>query len=155
MNSVFDRLPLWGAYLGSGMLVLLVLLVGIDVLLRYWFSMPIEGSQDLSELGLLSVVSCAMAYGAATDAHVSVDLIQGNEKWQTFCHWVVSVLSIAVLGALVWRSCYNAIDAWEYDDVTTQLRIPLWPFYLVFAAGFALHVLVLISQLLAPRRASS
>lgn len=150
-----ERLALWVAYLGGGLLTLLVLLVGTDVVLRYWFNMPIEGSQDLSELGLLSIVSCAMAYGASTDAHISVDLVKGGVRWRRFCHFVTTVLSAAVLGLLVWRSVYNAIDAWEYNDVTVQLQIPLGPFYLAFAIGFGLHIMVLISHLFEPRRGSS
>ena len=67
------------AIAGGVILMFLMLLTVADVTLRKFFE-PIEGSQDISEGGLIVVVFLSIAYSGWTGGHIAVDLIGGVVK---------------------------------------------------------------------------
>ena len=60
--------------LGSGVLALMMFLVGIDVVLRYIFNRPIAGSYEIVQFMLVIVVFFGMANTAVHNGHIRVDI---------------------------------------------------------------------------------
>ena len=61
--------------LAATLLFLLMLLTLIDVVGRYGFNAPVNGSYEITELLLAAIIFSALPLVSAKDAHITVDLI--------------------------------------------------------------------------------
>ncbi len=136
------------AFLGGLALVWLMGLTVVAVIMRYVFSAPILGSQDMSEMSLVLVAFLGLAYIGWTGAHIAVDLI-GSLRRPGLTRWTDAVMRLlgAVLMAMVtWQTVRQGLDAAVYGEATNLIEIPHLPFFMVVALGSAAYSLVLLIQ---------
>ncbi len=133
------------AIAGGVILMFLMLLTVADVTLRKFFE-PIEGSQDISESGLIVVVFLSMAYSGWTGGHIAVDLIGGVIKGRA-----LGILDVAVSAfcgiffvVVAWQSTIQGLDALEFGDGFNVLPIPHHPFCFMIAFGSLVYAVVLL-----------
>jgi TRAP-type C4-dicarboxylate transport system permease small subunit len=130
----------------------MMVLVATDVLLRYLFSSPIEGTYEAIEL-MMAVVFCyGIAYTQRQKGHVSVNLItcRLSKRKQAFIKSFVSAISLGLFVLITWQSFLKAkvtFDSGEttYGGVGPFGHVPISPFvYLTSAAclTFCLELLV-------------
>jgi TRAP-type transport system small permease protein len=140
------RLLTW---VGALCLLAIVVIVAVGVVMRYVFSAPIMGVNEIVQLAAVALVMSALPYCTAQNGHVTVDVF--DEKIGRTGRLVGDVtarlLSIFTLGVLCQRATGKALDALEWGDATNMLGMPIWPFYGMLAAGSALCILVFASQL--------
>jgi TRAP-type C4-dicarboxylate transport system permease small subunit len=132
--------------IGSGiMLLCLMVLTVVAVTLRK-LNNPILGTQDLSESGLVIVVFFAMAYSGWTGGHIAVDLIGGviRPRALELMDTATRALSGGFFLFVAWQSNRQGLDALEFGDEFNLLPIPHYPFYFVIAFGSALYGFVLL-----------
>ncbi|QJR18135.1 TRAP transporter small permease [Pelagibacterium halotolerans] len=136
--------------LSSLALIVLLLATFVGVIMRYFLSAPILGSNEIIQLGSVALVMLAMPAAAQREAHVRVDVLDGAiGPWGRFIGDIIArVLGMFLLGVLAWRAWDKAFDAFEYGDVTNMISIPFWPFYGLMALSAVLYVVVLTLQLL-------
>ena len=132
------------AIVSGGILLSLMMLTVVAVTVRK-FNYPIEGTQDLSEAGLIVVVFFAMAYAGWTGGHIAVDLIGVLLKGRGLMVLETLVrLSCAVFFVIVaWQSVRQGLDALEFGDGFNLVAIPHYPFFFVVAFGSGLYALIL------------
>ncbi len=147
---LLDRLTLWLAWLAGLALIFMVVIISVGVVLRYVFGTPLLGLNEINQLTAVVLVMAALPYCTIKNGHVGVDVFDNAiGPWGRFIGDVVSrLLSGFVLSVLVWRAGLKALDAWEYEDATNMLDLPIWPFYAVLSIGAALCVLVFAVQLI-------
>ena len=134
---------------GAGLLLVLALIF-VSVVMRYIFSTPIVGVNEIVQLASVGIVMLALPWCTAEGAHVGVDVLdQKIGRWGRFLGDVQArAIAALILSVLVWRAILKAMDAREFGDATNMLQMPIWPFYAMIAAGMALSVLVLLAQLI-------
>lgn len=134
---------------GAGLLLVLALIF-VSVVMRYIFSTPIVGVNEIVQLASVGIVMLALPWCTAEGAHVGVDVLdQKIGRWGRFLGDVQArAIAALILSVLVWRASLKAMDAHEFGDATNMLQMPIWPFYAMIAAGMALSVLVLLAQLI-------
>lgn len=134
---------------GAGLLLVLALIF-VSVVMRYIFSTPIVGVNEIVQLASVGIVMLALPWCTAEGAHVGVDVLdQKIGRWGRFLGDVQArAIAALILSVLVWRASLKAMDAREFGDATNMLQMPIWPFYALIAMGMALCVLVLIAQLI-------
>lgn len=134
---------------GAGLLLVLALIF-VPVVMRYIFSTPIVGVNEIVQLASVGIVMLALPWCTAEGAHVGVDVLdQKIGRWGRFLGDVQArAIAALILSVLVWRASLKAMDAREFGDATNMLQMPIWPFYAMIAAGMALSVLVLLAQLI-------
>ena len=134
---------------GAGLLLVLALIF-VSVVMRYIFSTPIVGVNEIVQLASVGIVMLALPWCTAEGAHVGVDVLdQKIGRWGRFLGDVQArAIAALILSVLVWRASLKAMDAREFGDATNMLQMPIWPFYAMIAAGMALSVLVLAAQLI-------
>lgn len=134
---------------GAGLLLVLALIF-VSVVMRYIFSTPIVGVNEIVQLASVGIVMLALPWCTAEGAHVGVDVLdQKIGRWGRFLGDVQArAIAALILSVLVWRAALKALDAHEFGDATNMLQMPIWPFYAMIAAGMALSVLVLLAQLI-------
>lgn len=132
------------AIVSGGILLALMVLTVVAVTVRK-FNYPIEGTQDLSEAGLIVVVFFAMAYAGWTGGHIAVDLIgvllkgRGLMVLEAFVRFCCAVFFVIV----AWQSVRQGLDALEFGDGFNLVAIPHYPFFFVVAFGSGLYGLIL------------
>ena len=134
--------------IGQVTLVLMVLLTVADVLLRYVFNRPILGSYELTEFMMAILVFSTVGYTMAVKGHVVVDLVmtQLPQRGRDILECVTSFIAFILFAMVTWRNALQAGTAWERNDVTAELFIPISPFILFVALGIAVLSLVLFVQ---------
>jgi len=107
-------------------LFLLVVLTCVDVVGRYFFSMPVVGAVELVRICMAGIIFCSLPAMFFRDDHVIVDLIPFFRKG--YVAWAVNLallaISVYVATKLGDRIMAYALRAHEDGDVTEYLSIP-------------------------------
>ena len=138
--------------IGVTMLLLMMLLVAVDVCLRYIFNSPIEGVYEAVEF-MMAVVFCySIAYTQRNKGHVSVNLVTRklSVRNKAITGSMVSLISFVVFALMTWQSFLKAGDVMRAAETSTGGigpfgPLPVFPFiYLTSAAclAFCLELLV-------------
>ncbi|HEY2528723.1 MAG TPA: TRAP transporter small permease [Xanthobacteraceae bacterium] len=117
----------------------------VSVMLRYFFSLQIPDSYDFGRLLLGILVFWGIAATSYRGTHITVDLVYANAGRRT--KRVIDVFATLVLLFVVTVQTYTLFDkvlGTRADNVLTyDLRLPVWPFYLVAWLGDVSAVLLI------------
>jgi TRAP-type transport system small permease protein len=117
----------------------------VSVLLRYFFSRQIPDSYDFGRLLLGILIFWGIAATSYRGTHITVDLLYANVGQSL--KRVIDVFATLVLLFVVTVQTYTLFDkvAGTYaDNVSTfDLRLPVWPFFLVAWLGDVSAVLLI------------
>ena len=147
------------AYLASTIsavcLFLMMLLTAGDVVGRYLFNHPIEGSKDITELIMVIMVFLVIPYVHVVNGHVRVEIFISrlSSHTQSILGDVSSFLAAVVFALMIWqmgrRVWVSLFDPSSYQ--TETLGIPIAPFLFVTAIGILLLFLVILSSFVSSR----
>jgi TRAP-type C4-dicarboxylate transport system permease small subunit len=148
--QIFDRISLALALISGFVLVCLVILTFTDVTLRYVFSSPITGAQDLIAMGMVVVFFFALPLTSRVNGHIVVDLLPefSNDRLNMLRDSFVKLLALAVFGLLAWEGAIRAEEAAMMGEATNMIEIPLRPFFYVLVAGCFLNAIILVIETL-------
>jgi len=145
---VFDRVLRALAYGAGAVLLGLMALVLFDVLMRYVLRLPFLGGFELTELAMVLVVFLALPYCAATNGHVSVDVLARHLD-RPRLRWLlvpVHLAGAALMIVIAWQATVYAMGSAARGEASQMLRIPAWPFEIVTAVSAAVFAIVLLLQ---------
>jgi tripartite ATP-independent transporter DctM subunit len=130
--------------IGGVVLALMMLLTATDVIGRYLFNRPFDGSTELNEVMLAIVVFFGVAYTATQKGHVRVEILVSAlpPKARMLLDALMTFLGFGLFSLMSWQAVVLAIDQWNRDLTTSVLYIPVFPFALVVAFGSVLLGLV-------------
>ena len=131
----------------------LVVLVCVDVLLRYGFNAPLVWGNDVSTLLLLVVFFASLPQCSAEGGHIRMELLY-NRLGRRGRHAAdaLSVLCGLIFAAvLTYQAFTSSAEMFRYGEGAEMIDIPYWPFALFmglcggilslrFAAGFLRHL---------------
>ncbi len=145
----FEKATFYLALVGAVCLLAIVAIVTLGVVMRYVLGIPILGVNEFVELTAVALIMASLPFCTARREHVAVDVFERIlGRWGRFIGDVVAYcLSGFVMSILAQRAVLKALDAWQWGDATNMLRMPIWPFYAILAAGAALCVLTFAVQL--------
>lgn len=135
---------------GALALFLMMALAFFDVLFRYFLNSPISGAKDLTELLMILVVFCSVAYTQVQKGHVGIDLLVDKfpKNWGIVIRVITYMLSIGVFALVSWRTFVEALLFKQRHIVSMELEIPIYPFFFVISLGCIVLTVVLIRDLL-------
>jgi TRAP-type C4-dicarboxylate transport system permease small subunit len=134
------------AYCGGVALLALMGLILFDVLMRYVLRLPFLGGFEITELTMVLIVALGLPYCAATNGHVSVDLLAPVLDRPSL-RWIPVALNLAgaaLMAVMAWQAALYAIGSAERGEATNMLGIQVYPFQLVIAASTAVFSAVLL-----------
>ncbi|MFV0361215.1 TRAP transporter small permease [Tropicimonas sp.] len=125
----------------------LILITCVDVVGRYFFSAPLKGAFELTEVLLAALVFTALPLTTERKEHVEVDLLDLflGDRASRYLSAFAGLFSASLLATLAWRLASHAMSAAEDGAVTNALYIPLAPFG--FLAAFSCLVSAFIAFL--------
>ena len=117
----------------------------VSVMLRYFFRLQIPDSYDFGRMLLGILVFWGIAATSYRGTHITVDLVYANAGRRT--KRAIDVFATLVLLFVVTVQTYTLFDkvlGTRADNVLTyDLRLPVWPFYLVAWLGDVSAVLLI------------
>ncbi len=141
MDRFIDVIELIAAFF----IGLVALDIFVTVMLRYFFSTQIPDGYDFGRLLLGIVIFWGIAATSYRGNHITVDLVYANvgDRMQR----VIDVFATLVLLFVVTVQTYTLFDKVHgtyADNVQTfDLRLPVWPFFLVAWIGDVSAVLLI------------
>lgn len=136
---------------GVGVLFLFMsmLTTAVDVFFRYFFNRPISGTIEIIQYMLVFTIIFGIPYAAVRKQHVEIDFVtarlsaKGRSRLEGATLFIALILSLLV----VWRSIHYAVIKARADEISAVLHLPVSPFVLLVAFGFALTACVFFIQL--------
>ena len=143
-----DRISLILALASGVVLICLVCLTFCDVTLRYLFSSPITGAQDLIAMGMVIVFFFALPLTSRVNGHIVVDLLPefSNDYFNLLRDAFVKLLTLSIFGFLAWEGAIRAEESAIMGEATNMIEIPYRPFFYVLVTGCLINVIILVFE---------
>lgn len=112
--------------IGAGMILAMMVVTSIDVVGRYFFSKPLWGGFEMTEILMGLVVFAGMPIATARREHISIDLFEAylglrTRSWQASFGDLVCAL---IAGAVAWRMWLRGQALLDVGETTMQLGVP-------------------------------
>lgn len=126
-----------------------MLLVVANVIMRALFNRPILGTLEYVSMLFALAVGFSLAQCAAGNGHITIDLLveRLHPKGRVFIDVLISLLTIAFLGACTWGLILYARTTAASGLVSLTTQTPVYPFIGLVALGFFLFFLVQVVKL--------
>jgi TRAP-type C4-dicarboxylate transport system permease small subunit len=137
-------------FIASIAAVCVVFITVSDVIMRYFFNNPLNGSFELTEYLMVIIVFMAIPWATMRGAHVRIDLITRmfTKRKQAILYAISCLLSMIISFLIAWYTVPEAKYAYHLNQKSDMLNIPTYPFYFFIAIGFFILLFILIAVLI-------
>jgi TRAP-type C4-dicarboxylate transport system permease small subunit len=134
---------------GGGILVLVVLLVVVDVILRY-LRMTIAGTYELVSYAGALVAGLAIAQTSIEGGHVSVDTIPEamSPQRRDILRVFTKLIGLGMFALLAWSFFLKGYHLYKTGEVSLTLNVPYYPLAYALSLCCFVEFLVLLSDIL-------
>jgi len=131
---------------GRVIIALMVLLITLDVVLRYFFNRPIKGSYELVQFMLALLVFLGLAYMQTRKGHISVSLFTSKlaPGQMAVVGSATYLLCLIIYVLISWRCILQGETLRVGGTSSDVLSIPIFPFMWVVAFGSILLCLIFL-----------
>ncbi len=150
-NKFVNKLSLWGAYLSSVLLVSLVILILVEIFVRYFFDMSTMIADEYSGYIYLASIFLGLAYAFTENAHIRINIITSRMSKNTngFIDVIAGIVTIGVLLFALYRTFLFTYDSYEMEMMSEAVsETPLYLTQLIMPIGIMLFILAVISFVL-------
>ncbi len=135
---------------GLVILLLLMFLTVGDVVGRYFFTMPIPGTFELTNFMLALIVFFSLGYTQIRRGHISIDVLVSrfSPRAQAIIDSITCLFALGLFSLVTWQSVRYASRLFAGHDVSGILSLPIYPFVIAVAFASLLFCLVLLVNLL-------
>jgi len=140
-----------GMAIGMGWVMLMMFLTTLDVVLRYFFSSPIPGALEVSEIMLAIFGIMGIAYTHGVGANVRVAMLVENmpTRAAAVLNLITGLLSFQIIAMLVWYGVVMGVEEYQFGTTTDSLKIPLYPIHFLLPIGAFLLSLEIVKEIVA------
>ncbi|WP_054309755.1 TRAP transporter small permease subunit [Mesorhizobium sp. 1M-11] len=130
-----ERLMAAMAIFGIVMLAGAIALVVVDIVRRRLLGGSVIGVIDITQLCVMAAAFWSIPYAFSKKSHVAVDFLAMDNapRLRMFLAIVSALLSLGLLGLILWLAWARAMDTWSSGDISQDLGIPMiwyWGFLL-------------------------
>jgi len=139
ISRVLNNIGLW-------VIVGMVLLTVATVVGRRFFNAPIIGAKEIQQFCLLTVAFFTWGYCQADRGNIVITFISDllPKRVMIFVEIITNTAATVLYGVLAWRLLAQAMHMRRVGWLTTELRMPEWPFLGILGTiGVSVFVLVL------------
>ena len=143
-------------YVGGAMILSMMVVTTIDVVGRYFFSRPLWGGFETTEILMGLVVFAGMPMATARREHITIDLFDAMLSWRARC-WQAALGDLVCAGiaaALCWRIWIRGQHLIGVGETTMQLGIPRGYVALAMSVLMLAAALVFVAAALVAARAA-
>ena len=141
MDRFIDGIELVAAFFAG----IVALDIFVSVLLRYFFAVQIPDSYDFGRLLLGILIFWGIAATSYRGTHITVDLVYANvgERAQRFIDVFATLVLLFVVTVQTYTLFDKVVSTRAEGVLTFDLRLPVWPFFLVSWVGDVSAVLLI------------
>lgn len=140
--------------LGAGCLFAMMIIVFVDVVMRYLFNSPLGFSYDLISLYLMvGVFFFALSDTLRHDEHVRVDILylRMSRGMRRLCDRISYGLSAVLFATVLWTGLLRAVASTARGEVmATLIPWPIWMAYWIVPIGTAPIMLLCLLRFINP-----
>jgi TRAP-type C4-dicarboxylate transport system permease small subunit len=129
----------------------MMLVTVADVTLRALFNLPIAGAYDLVQLFLVGTVFLGIPDVFLRDENICIDLIDhiAGRIVVAFLKVMANLVAFVFLLVLSWRMIQPALDSVQFNEVSTDLSIPMIVHWCLMIVGIVLSLPAALALLVA------
>jgi len=130
------------ALIGFFGLFVLAVMTSLDVVLRWLFSQPIQGVNDVSAVVMAVVISACIPASLAFKQNISVTILGTicGERVNLLLEVFAGVLTLLFVALIAWQFFPYAAALRETGERTWVLAWPVWPWWMFAAFMLTLGV---------------
>ncbi len=134
------------SYIGMAMAILMMLMVVVDVCMRFALNMPVLGSVEVASYMLSIIAFTAIPFVESEEGHIVIPILFDRfpQRIRVIVNAVTNILGIGILVAIAWASFLLAPEYLQRGKTTQVLHIPIWPFVYLAAVCVSLYVIIMI-----------
>ena len=141
-DSIQERAARPFGFAAAAVLVFMMLFTTVSVAMRQLLDTPVLGVVDVMELALVAMIYIAMPGVFLRDENVTVDVIDHalSRRVRVVLRLMGLLLALAFLTMMMVNMIPQAMDKWQYSEVTMTLGISRFVHWLPIIFGFALSI---------------
>lgn len=138
---MYQTIEKWAMRAAAGLMFGLMALTFLDVAGRNLINRPINGTSELTEVGLALIIFLMLPSVTLRGQHIVIDLVDhvAGPRAQSIMDAVGALLGLVMFGLIAWQVWVQANKAMSYEDLTPTLRIPMGPILYGMAAFAAVN----------------
>ena len=147
ISNFIDKLTKMGAYLSAFILVALVLLILIEIFIRYFFDMSTMIADEYSGYFYLASIFFGLAYTFSKDSHIRINIITSrlSKKTNKKIDILAAIITIVVLAFALYRTVLFTYDSYELEMLSENVsETPLYLTQLAMPIGITIFILAVI-----------
>lgn len=136
------------------LLPIMILIITINVFMRYLFNAPISWGEEANGLLLFLVLFLSMTYAWDQKRHIRMEIVYAllKGRWRTFADLATGITGIIFFGLLGIQSVRDIPYMIKTHETGEELGFPLWPFRLVMALICLVFVIKLVLYIFVDRK---
>ncbi|WP_417770052.1 TRAP transporter small permease [Stappia sp.] len=134
---------------------MMVVVVTIEVLMRFFIGQSLQVAEEISSLGLVALIFLSLPATFRSRGFLRIDALYRlfSPRVKTSLTRVFLLLSLPVVGVYVWQLAVLAFDSWRRGTRSDMaLGMPNFLPQAVMVAGVALLAVVIVAAIFAPGR---
>ncbi|MBI1725774.1 MAG: TRAP transporter small permease [Candidatus Rokubacteria bacterium] len=132
-----ERVVLWVERVAGASVAAVALLVFVSVTLRDLFSVDLPDSFDFSRYLQGIAIFWGLAVATYRNAHIAVDVVWelSGSAWRRAIDLFASIVNLLFMGLFAYMLVERFPVVQRAHQLTSDLKLPIWPFYVVLTAG--------------------
>ena len=124
----------------GALVFLYMFLVTTNITGRYLFNYPINGTLEIGQMVLASVIFFSLGYTQMKDAHIRVTAVLKwlPEHWQRKIETAILAAGFLMMVLMAWRALPYALESFQMREVHMSVDVPIWPTKFIFFIGWSL-----------------
>lgn len=116
------------SYIGALSIVVMTVIIAIDVVLRYFFNSPMIGAHEVIEYLVLMIFVFCISDCWDSGMHVAMTIVYNKVmRMRSFFNVVIGLTGFTIFSILGWKLAAETIYAFNFDQISTELMLPIWP----------------------------
>ena len=134
------------SYVGMAITIIMMLMIVVDVVMRFTLNKPILGSVELASYMLSVIAFTAIPFVENEEGHIFIPLLFDRfpKKVRLFVNTLISAIGLGILVLIGLASFFLASEYLHRGKVTQVLSIPLYPFVFIAALCISLYAIILV-----------
>ena len=139
-KRIMNRINILAAVFGGLLVFAYMFLVSANISGRYFFNRPIDGTMEIGQIVLATVIFFNLAYAQMEGAHIRVTAVLERLPviWRERVETAIKAVGFIVMALLAWRSFPFAMESFHLREAHMSVDVPIWPTKFIFFIGWCM-----------------
>ena len=139
-KKVMDKVNFVLAFVCGALVFFYMFLVGANITGRYLFNRPVDGTLEIGQLMLASVIFFSLAYTQKEGAHIRVTAVLKTlpQRWQDRFESAILAIGFLIMIIMAWQALPFALESFHMREVHMSVDVPIWPTKFIFFVGWCI-----------------